>query len=73
MIYFESTAATILPHDLVSKKQKSGIKTLTQIYATEAATVNETKPGFVKTGVEMRWYTKKEYKIYIQGTIKRIK
>ena len=62
IISFDSTAAPIISYDPLAKKLKAGIKTPTQIYVTEATSLNETKAGFEQTDVELRWHTKKQYK-----------
>ncbi len=68
---FEATATHLLPYDPVAKKRAAGQKrgnadisaaeTEAAIGATAATPGSKTKPSIGKTGVHLRWHTKKDY------------
>ena len=63
---FEDTASFSLPNDLVARKRNSSVgRSITEISSVtgedEVSAADLSRPGVGKTGVEFRYYSKKEY------------
>ena len=63
---FEDTASFLLPNDPVARKRNSSVgRNIPDISSVtgeaEVSAANLSRPGVGKTGVEFRYYSKKEY------------